>query len=206
MRELKDVVKIAVGIVVGFGCIGAICLGLLLTGAITCGLTAPSPEEVIEEAEKELFPTPTPFIAEQAEFLPLGQSIVVENVEVSVSKYEVTDSLASQYEWEAQPEDGAKFLWLYVSSKNVGQVEEYLPSAGAFELLYKGTEIMPHSWPGGMLEDREQYEWASVYPDYGREGWILYEVPLGADPSEITVRMTHTLDFWEHEYWFWRLQ
>lgn len=155
---MKDVVKIAVGIVVGFGCIGAICLGLLFTGAITCGLTAPSPEEAIEETRKEMFPSPTPFVAEQAELLPLGQSIVVENVEIIVSKYEFADSVASEYESWAQPDEGAKFLWLYVSSKNVGEVEEHLPGAGAFELLYKETEIGSQSWPPGMLEDRQAYE------------------------------------------------
>lgn len=203
---MKDTVKIALGIILGFGCIGAICLGLLFTGAITCGLTALYPEEVFQETEKELFPTSTPFVAEQAELLRLGQSIIVENVEITVSKYEVADSLASEYESETQPEEGAKFLWLYVSSKNVGEVEESLPSAMQFQLLYKGTEIGWHYWPYGMLEDREQYESASVYPGYGRKGWILYEVPLGADPAEIAVRMEHAVDFWETEYWFWRLE
>lgn len=201
---MKDIVKIGLGIVVGFGCIGAICLGLLLTGAITCGLTAPSPEEAIEEAIREIYPTPT---VPAEGVLSLGESITVDGVKVAVQNYEIVDSYEDEFEWQGQPEEGAKFLWLYIEAQNVGEVEECLPSDMNFQLVYKDAEIWSRA---ASPDDRETYfvGWLGegcVYPGIGREGWLLYEIPMAAEAVDIRVRFKHSTDH-ATEYYWWRLE
>lgn len=211
---MKDILKIGLGIVIGFGCIGAICLGLLLTGAITCGLTALFPEEVVvvEESILEFYPTAT---VPAEEILSLGKSVTVDGVEVAVKNYEIVGSYEDKFEWQGQPKEGAKFLWLYVEAQNVGQVQECLPSAMDFRLWYKDDEIYKRM---ASPVDRETYHVGffgegCVYPGVGREGWLLYEIPMGAEPADILVRFSHPVDkprpmppHQVSEYYWWRLE
>ena len=50
------------------------------------------------------------------------------------------------------------------------------------------------------------YEREKVYPGIAREGWILYEIPAGADPVEILVRFEVTGGLFTEEYHLWRLE
>jgi len=211
---MKDVAKIAVGIVLGFACSGTICLGFLLTGAITYGLIAPFREEVVvvEEGILEFYPIAT---VPAEEILSLGESVTVDGVEVAVKDYEIVGSYEDEFEWRGQPQEGAKFLWLYVEAQNVGEVKECLPRAVDFRLWCEDDEIFKRV---ASPVDRETYHaWffgqGCVYPGVGREGWILYEIPMGAEPADILVRFGHSVDkprplppHRVSEYYWWRLE
>lgn len=211
---MKDVAKIAVGAILGFGCSAAICLGFLLTGAITYGLTALFREEVvvIEEGILEFYPTAT--IAAE-ETLSLGKSVTVDGVEVTVKNYELVGSYEDKFPRRGQPQEGAKFLWLYIEAQNVGEVKTCLPHAMDFRLWYEDDEIFKRV---ASPVDRETYHagffgQGCVYPGVGREGWILYEIPMGAEPADILVRFRHSVEkprplppHRVSEYYWWRLE
>lgn len=197
---MKDSVKIGCGIVLGILVILALCVG----GLMLMGVLAPEPEEVLEEMERELFPTPSEAFAPRDKALPLGEWATMEGVTVSVTDYEFASSYEEKYVGEAAPEEGARFLWIHVCAENVGEVEKGLPHAWFFRLLYKGHEI--HGFAPALVKGRKTYNAESVYPGASREGWILYELPIAAEADEIVVRLE-----WygargdESEYSFWRL-
>ena len=145
------------------------------------------------------FPTVTPTVTEEA---VMGEFVVYEDVKITVVEYELADSYVNTNGREEKPEEGAKFLWLHVRSKNVGEVAQDLPSPSQFALLYKGTQItLGLHWflTGG--QGYAAYKKERVYPGVGREGWIQYEIPVGADSAEIMVRFTTG-----KEYHIWRLE
>ena len=74
-----------------------------------------------------------------------------------------------------------------------------------FVLLYKNTQISPRSAFWGR-QGYTMYEREKVYPGIAREGWILYEIPAGADPVEILVRFEVTGGLFTEEYHLWRLE
>jgi hypothetical protein len=84
-----------------------------------------------------------------------------------------------------------------------------------FRLWYKDDEIYKRM---ASPVDRETYEVeffgeGCVYPGVGREGWLLYEIPMGAEPTDILVRFSHPVDKPRplppqrvSEYHWWRLE
>lgn len=197
---MKDSVKIGYGIVLGILVLLALCIG----GLMVIGVLVPEPEEVLEEVEKELFPTPTEAFAPRDKALPLGEWATMEGVTVSVAHYEFASSYEEEYVGQVAPEEGAKFLWIHVSAENVGEVEKGLPHAWFFRLLYKGHGI--HGFAPALVKGRKTYNAESVYPGVSREGWILYELPIAAEADEIVVRLErYRGPAQESEYTFWRL-
>lgn len=197
---MKDSLKIGCGIVLAILVILALCIG----GLMVIGVLAPEPEQVLEEVERELFPTPTEAFAPREKALPLGEWATTAGVTVSVAHYEFASSYEEEYVGQVAPEGGAKFLWIHVSAENVGEVEKGLPHAYFFSLLYKGNEI--YGFTPALLKGRKTYDAESVYPGVSREGWILYELPIAAEADEIVVRLQrYRGPAEESEYTFWRL-
>ncbi|VUT27904.1 MAG: hypothetical protein SYNGOMJ08_00459 [Candidatus Syntrophoarchaeum sp. GoM_oil] len=131
-------------------------------------------------------PTPTPKTE-----LSLGESLVVNNISFTVVKYEFTESYEAGYEenYTYRPPEGAKYLWVYVKAKNVGELAYYAPGDYDVNLLYKGEKII-YKHPDPWFDEKAMYYGGTeIYPNVNEEGWTLYEVPEGIDISQAKVRV-----------------
>ena len=157
----------------------------------------------------KIVPTPTPveFIPRRTEPSPVGTAeattgdfIIYSDIQTTVIEYEFADSYPTSY-GAGKAAEGAKFLWLHVRSENVGEVAQDLPNPSQFVLLYKDTKINRKLLLWEDPQGYTRYQGKKVYPGIGREGWILYEIPVGASPDEIMLRFTTG-----KEYHIWRLE
>lgn len=146
----------------------------------------------VEKEEGVTPSTPTPTPTPKTE-LSLGESTVVDGISFTILGYEFTDSY-SRCEYNRgetfYPAEGAKFLWVHVKARNVGEVAQNTPSKYDMGLLYKGTEIKCRSTCGiwGELLERKTYHGNErIYPAVSEEGWILYEVPKGIIISQAKI-------------------
>ena len=137
-------------------------------------------------------PTVTPT---QKTELSLGESAILDDIEFTVVRFEESH----MYECNTTPKetvysaDGAKFLWVYVKAKNVGEVAREVPDTFFnIKMLYKGEEINSQGIRGsafwGDPVGRKMYhDYEKVYPNVTEEGWILFEVPEGIDLSQAKI-------------------
>jgi hypothetical protein len=185
-----------------FGCSIVTCLGILVFVPSPKATPTPTPLQAIPK-RTEPYPTATakPYPTATAE-ASMGDFVIYKDIKTTIIEYEFTDSYLTSYGTE-KPAEGAKFLWLHVKSENVGEVAHDLPGPWDFDLLYKDTEIGYRYLGGyrGYPQQYTEYQQERVYPGIAREGWILYEIPIGADPVEILVRFTT-----DREYHMWRLE
>lgn len=93
----------------------------------------------IEEPSSAPTETPT-----QETELSLGESAILDDIEFTVVRFEESN----MYECNTTPKEtvysaeGAKFLWVYVKVKNIGEVAREIPSrANDIKMLYAGEEI-----------------------------------------------------------------
>jgi len=70
---------------------------------------------------------------------PNGMSVNVEKCKFT-DDYYCNDRIRS-------PPEGAKYLWAYISAKNVGDLPENIPSVGNIYLSYKGRKYRPLDRP-----------------------------------------------------------
>jgi len=92
-----------------------------------------------------------------------------------VFDYEFSDSYIHEYGWIEYPEEGAKFLWLYVKATNLGEVAQEIPYGLDVDILYKGTTIHhDYANPKGRKMYPKRYK---IYPSVSEDGWIAYQVP-----------------------------
>jgi hypothetical protein len=119
----------------------------------------------------------------------LGESGKANNIAFVVLDYEFSRTYISEYGRIEYPEEGAKFLWLYVKAANLGEVAQRIPDAWDVDILYKGATIHhDHANPKG----RKMYVQSpleEIYPGVSEEGWILYQVPKNFYISEAKVRV-----------------
>jgi hypothetical protein len=119
----------------------------------------------------------------------LGESGIANNIAFVVIDYEFSESYISEYWGIEYPEEGAKFLWLYVKATNLGEVAQRIPDAWNVAILYKGTTIHhDYAHPKG----RKRYAQSpleEIYPGVSEEGWILYQVPKNFYISQAKVRV-----------------
>ena len=141
--------------------------------------------------EEPSAPTATPIPTPKTE-LSLGESAIVDDISFTVVKYEFTDSYEESDPFlekytSHRPPEGAKFLWIYVKAKNVGDVKHYLPGRSDVDILYKSATIRGEFFWCPHL--RETYGGDDVYPGVDSEGWILYEVPAGINMTQAKIRV-----------------
>lgn len=144
----------------------------------------------IPEPLKEIKSEPRTKEEEQVKetLLALGQAVEYEGLRVSIIKYEFAEWIKTKYD-PIYPEEGAKYLWIYVKAENIGEVEKELPGYWSFYILYKATEIGPHKWDADYSVDHQLYPGGYVYPSVGKEGWILSDLPAGVKAEDIMVRL-----------------
>jgi hypothetical protein len=124
--------------------------------------------------------------------VPLGQTVVLDDMALTVVKFEERDTFTLPYYYGNEtPPEGATFLFVYVEGKNVGEVARYTPY---ITLEYKG-EIDSTRYFSGFIQEvpyvhYEPYDsYKEIYPSVTEEGWIYFEVPKAFDPSEAKIRI-----------------
>jgi hypothetical protein len=149
----------------------------------------------VEEPPSAPTETPTPTAPTE---LSLEDSVIVNDISFVVVKYEFADRFIDEYNNTNLPNEGAKFLWLYVKATNIGEVAQYIPESYDVSILYKGTEITRYRVGGRFYlesKEREMYAYelmggfGKIYPDVSEEGWIIYEVPKNIDMSQAKIRV-----------------
>jgi hypothetical protein len=144
-------------------------------------------------------PTPTPETVTPKTELSLGESAILDDIEFTVVRFEENHEYEYIFNKTVYPAEGAKFLWVWVIAKNVGEVAREVPDRtsrfGDIEMLYKGEKIFTHNMGGSASSlKREIYDSPGMfsdplYPGVTEEGWILFEVPEGIDLSQAKIRV-----------------
>jgi len=129
----------------------------------------------------------------------LGEMVEIGDVSFTVTKYEIADSyelVISNKTKTHFPSEGAKYLWIYVTSTNICEVATTdFPEYSRFSLLYKNEHYI-HSdgfeniRQGYYVEGRKQYDpLYDAYPGVTVEGWVLFEVPQQLDITQTQVHV-----------------
>jgi len=123
--------------------------------------------------------------------LTLGQAVEYEGLRVSVIDYKFTSSYETNWtEGPREAPEGAKYLWVYVKAQNVGEDKIDLPFDTYFEVMYK-AKVLPGELGFGMtIKNEPTYQFDSVYPGYGSEGWLIYEIYKKAESSNIKIQLS----------------
>jgi len=118
---MKDVWKIALGIVIGFTCLGALCCG----GIVLFGSALPRPEGQGQPlpagtARPAPTPTPIPLGLTRANPAPLGEP-VVNDQRVECTVLSVERGVTLEFE---QPSEGTEFIAITLRLRNLGPPDE----------------------------------------------------------------------------------
>jgi len=179
------------------GIVVALIVTVLLLG--TCApAIAPTPEEMIEETEKEIEEATKGTYAEtaeesQLELLPLGQPAVIDDIRFTVVEY-----IISKEEGGKPPyTEGAQYLFLHFKVENIGDVAKAPPYSENIRVIYKGKGVekpflvLP---PTANVEGRElecypylYFYYGDIYPGVTKEGWQAYLVPIEFHPEDTKV-------------------
>lgn len=185
---LKGGLKIGCGVAFGILIILTLCIGGLIAFGV---LFAPEPkgmDEMIEETVREALATPTRALIPKEKTLSLHESVVVDDIKVTISEYEVLALLG-----EDKPPEGARFLLIHVCAENVGKVAHVLPEQDRFILVYENAGMEYCSFYNLWApEDHQPYlptEFRPNYPGTSEEGWICYEIPIGSDPAAMQLHV-----------------
>ena len=158
-------------------------------------------------------PRVTPTTPQKTE-LSLGESATINGITFVVDEYEFTNSfIMPPYNFTIPPPEGAKFLWVHVKAKNIGEVPRYLP--WFIMLHYKGIEIREYTASYEKEEytsqyyslgERKMYRKHYVYPYVSKEGWMIYTVPATFDATDAKLWvMIPPPGYWHGESFTWRL-
>ncbi|MCL5069698.1 MAG: hypothetical protein M1308_02195 [Actinobacteria bacterium] len=126
--------------------------------------------------------------------LKLGQAIKYDGLMVSIMDYKFTDSYKDYYMKLNKPQEGAKYFWIYVKAENIGNDELDLPGDYWFHVYYKDSELSLISYMFEGIHMENTYISKSVYPSYGAEGWLIYEVYEKAEQKDMKVYYSYSKD------------
>jgi hypothetical protein len=216
---VKDTLKIGLGIVIGFICLGALCCG----GIVLFGSALPSAEEVTKRGTPETQPIPaglTPTMVVPAliptetaekpiaspEVPALGNYITSDGLKLGVMEYRVTNSRMTSWGEEEKPTKGAKFISFRIYVENIGETAITFPNLFDTEIIYKGENIVGYAQCDAEWDDYGACIWERVYPGTSCEGWRCYEIPQAIEPSELTLRLNVSSETFGAEWHSWRLE
>jgi len=179
---MKDSLKIGLGIVIGV--LGVALCALCTSVAIGAGGLAfldtflPSSEQpiLLVQASATLQPIPQ----------PIGSEMRHEDFAVTLLEYEFSGSYRGEYDVDEEPPEGAKFLWVHILVRNVGQNAGDSPSPSDFSLIHLGEQI-GRGFSLGKGPGYEQYDGGEIFPGVSREGWLRFTLPKAAEPRQIVV-------------------
>jgi len=178
---VKDILKIGLGIVIGFACLGALCCGgIMLFGTASTmqtttqeGWGQPLPTGTERPAPT---PTPIPLGLTRANPAPLGQP-VVNDQGIECTVLGVKHEFALE-DWS--PDAGNEFIAITVRLRNLASPDEsisYFPKidfqvVGSRGIIYRGFSLFS-SGPDDLLEPGEFFGGSEV------TGKIIREVGIG---------------------------
>ena len=155
-------------------------IGVLTLAACTSasGTVVPAPIPSLPPqatAENKSLPTPAPG----------GQTIMYEDLQVTMDQTEITESYETEFGSSREPTAGIKFLWIHIVLKNVGQQEQNLPAEENFSALLGTTEFKPTY---GYRKDHTDYITLNTVIDAGEEvdAWLRFDVPIEAELKDLT--------------------
>jgi hypothetical protein len=121
---MKNSLTIALGTIVGVLALCALTTLCLVGAVILSGPHGtPTPIGIVSPLEPPLQGTSVPTHGtptSTASVLVLGQSVLYNNVRVSINQYEFSGAYGTRSFLEEKPKSGFKFLWVYVSARNEG--------------------------------------------------------------------------------------
>ena len=142
----------------------------------------------------------TPPTTQKAE-LSLGQTALLDDIAFTVVKFEERDRIHKyRFGGDITPSEGAKFLFIYVKAKNIGEVPISVPDESLdIVMIYKGGEIRPEyqfhqsefvcpTFESFQPLYHKLYD-EKLFPNVTKEGWILFEVPKEIDLPHAEIRV-----------------
>jgi hypothetical protein len=184
---MRDSLKIALGIIIGV--IGTLVLCILcsflvvIQGSTLLELIM-SDTESVDDLLSAIKGTTTVLPEEVIPPFTIGESVIHNNYVVTVDAYEFLDEYAHEYRGKTEPPEGAKFAWVHISIKNVGENAIDGPYASRFKLVYRGERISS-SWGG--REGFPDYRGGEVFPEVMNEGWLGYVVPITTEAVDLEI-------------------
>ena len=138
---------------------------------VSASAPSPTPQAVVENKR---LPTPA----------PLDQLIIYDNLQLEMSKAEITTGYLTEYGSEREPPAGKKFIWIYILLKNVGQGEQTLPAPEHFSVLNGETEFKPTY---GHRKDHADYMTLSTSMVQRQEvdAWLRFDIPAAAELQDL---------------------
>ncbi|MFH1683064.1 MAG: hypothetical protein ABIA37_04670, partial [Candidatus Woesearchaeota archaeon] len=108
--------------------------------------------------------------------ISLNEEVVNDNISLEVLSWGFTPKCGYK-----NPQEGAKFLWIYVTSKNVGDIP--LPLTTKFMIQYRGVNVTP-VYSGTWNFYNFKKTTYKYFPETGQEGLLLFEVPNGLGDND----------------------
>jgi len=191
---MSDVLKIALGIVIGFLALAAcfLCAFLALSaGGIALFASIPTsttyPQEPYPSSTLWSIPTPSPTPGTSQ----LGEAWEADGLSVSVSGAELSTCFTSEYGSDICAPEGAQYLWVHLERENLrGQADLPIYSCFWITLHYLGDELKPQRY--GEVAGRPDWSGGGcgeLYAGHSDGGWVYFEVPIGIDLSQVLLRI-----------------
>jgi len=190
---MSDLLKIALGIIIGFLALAACFLcAFLALSASGIAFFASIPTSTPYSAEP--YPSSTPWSIPTPSPAPgisqLGEAWEADGLSVSVSRAELSACFTSKYGSEICPPEGAQYLWVHLQ-REILREQADLPIYSCFwiTLHYLGNELKPQ-W--GEAADRPDWSGGGcgeLYAGLNDNGWVYFEVPIGIDLSQALFRI-----------------
>jgi hypothetical protein len=152
--------------------------GLLFISACNSSssvVPTPIPSATAQATAEKSLPTP----------VPNGQTIVYNDLQVTMDQAEVIDSYITEYGSSRLPTGNTKFLWIHIILKNIGQKEQNLPTEEHFSALLGETEFKPTY---GHRKDHTDYTALNTVIGQSEEtnAWLRFDVPADAELKDLT--------------------
>lgn len=157
-----------------------LCLGLFILTACSSTVNLPTAPST---ATPPLSPSPTETMILPTPSSP-GDSVVWENMQVSMDGLEVTQEYLTDYGSTRVPPAGQKFFWVHIRLKNVGQVELDVPGAEHFSVLYAAVELKPTY---GHRAGYAEYTALGplIFPAQELDAWLRFDIPTAAELGDL---------------------
>jgi hypothetical protein len=143
-------------------------------------------------ARKAVIPTPvpssTPLVAAGNKSLPtpafVGQMVVYDNLQVTMTGAEVTNSYLTEYGSNREPPADKKFLWIRLLLKNISPSERNLPAPEHFSVLNVPTEFKAAY---GHRKDHTDYMALTTVMVPGQivDAWLRFDIPAAMKLKEL---------------------
>ncbi len=203
---MKNSLKIALGIILGvlglatcgiLACLAFGMGGVALLGTILVA-TSTSVGNVPLQPIVRITPSPLPKHA--------GEYVEYGGMRVALIAYEFSGLYKTAEGGQAQPPEGAKFLWLRIQVENAGQNTEFSPYPYDLAILYKEEQIDTDLHAFSDRPGYEFFEREYIYPGVTRSGWIRFTIPLVAQPEDIKVLLdSNARGYFLHGDYIWVL-